>query len=393
MRNSNQIKKIGIITPPGFNQKTLRGIPFRQAYEIAKRFNEKGIETIIFTTNSKDDIIDNIPIKNLKETKLRKLEQKTISTIMSYSPDVIYWFSNPYSGIYMKKNKLNVPIILYISNSPLLFNEVLKIGIKEMVKRKNFIQLFSSIFTMIISKLNHSNITGIITASEAIKQRLIMFGVDEKKIKSAPLCFEFNSKLDFEEKIIKENIVCYSGPLIESRGYLIILKAIKILYEKGNSIKLLFLLRSNQKNEKEKLNKIVKSLGIDNIVEIITEVLEWKEFTFQIKRAKIVCIPQKFVQYEPPMTILEAMYIGKPVISTNAYGIHEMVGENVMISGLGENEVAEKISELLENPELMKKLSKKGYNFASSLKDWNYLSEWTFDSLNDFMSMYNTKNK
>ena len=47
-----------------------------------------------------------------------------------------------------------------------------------------------------------------------------------------------------------------------------------------------------------------------------------------MKTSDIIVIPTKYVHNEPPLVILEAMNLGKAVITTNVCGLPEIVKDN-----------------------------------------------------------------
>jgi len=76
-----------------------------------------------------------------------------------------------------------------------------------------------------------------------------------------------------------------------------------------------------------------------------------------------------------PVSLIEAQAAGKPVISTIAGGIENVVipGETALLSAVNNTELfSENIHKLLDNKELRQKLSKKGRNFVS--KNFSYIT-------------------
>ena len=91
-----------------------------------------------------------------------------------------------------------------------------------------------------------------------------------------------------------------------------------------------------------------------------------------------------------PLSILEAMAIGLPVVAVNALGIPEIVKNNIngfLVSPDNPQEMANKILELIKDEELLKKFSR-----ASRKLALNYSQERIAESLlNTYQNLVNKK--
>ena len=186
------IKKIAIIAPE-FTEKKILNVPWRQMFEIGKFLSTKNIETVIFTEKKCPNKIENISIVKLNEKIIRELSNESKRKIESIKPDLMYWMGNTFSGLYMNKNKFKIPLIMHISSVHLINKELKNFSLKEILINHK-LWLLTSFYPMykIVSKLNHQNITAIISSSETISKRLEKVGVKNSKISTSPLFFESN---------------------------------------------------------------------------------------------------------------------------------------------------------------------------------------------------------
>ena len=85
-----------------------------------------------------------------------------------------------------------------------------------------------------------------------------------------------------------------------------------------------------------------------------------------IKKADLYVQPSRFEGY--PMTILEALILGQPVVSTDNGGAGEMIvpGENGLLCGISGEAVADSVKSLLDNPDMLNKLRR---NVAAADQD------------------------
>ncbi|MGN0998712.1 MAG: glycosyltransferase, partial [Faecousia sp.] len=77
-----------------------------------------------------------------------------------------------------------------------------------------------------------------------------------------------------------------------------------------------------------------------------------------IKRADLYVQPSRFEGY--PMTILEALVLGQPVISTDNNGAREIIQHEItgLLCPIEADSLAEAVQSLLKNPELLKKVKR-----------------------------------
>ena len=374
------IKKIAIIAPE-FTKKKILNVPWRQMFEIAKFLSTKNIESVIFTEKNCPNKIENISIVTLNEKTIRKLSDESKRKIESIKPDLIYWMGNTFSGLYMPKNEFKIPLIMHISSVHLINKELQYFSLKEIFTNHK-LWLITSFYPMykIVSKLNHKNITKIISSSETISERLKKLGVKNSKINTSPLFFESNFKLEKNSKNEQEFSICYAGPVDSIRGTDLVLETVKNLKSLEKFVKLNFLLRTfNQEHDKKKIEELVKKYKIEDRVNIESGILKPEQIREYFSKSHLILLPTKFVWNEPPVTILEAMGLGKVVITTAVCGLPEMVKDNAILVKPNANEITKKIHDLIENKKEIQELETKAENYVKSLPNWNALGKWTLD--------------
>jgi phosphatidyl-myo-inositol dimannoside synthase len=372
------IRKIAIIAPE-FTEKKILNVPWRQMFEIAKFLSTKNIEAVIFTEKECPTKIENISIIKLNEKIIRELSDESKMKIESIKPDLIYWMGNTFSGIYMSKNKFKIPLIMHISSVHLINKELRNFSLKEIFTNHKM-WLFTSFYPMyrIVSKLNHQNITAIISSSKTISERLEKVGVNNSKINTSPLFFESNFKLEKNSENEEIFSICYAGPVDTIRGTDLVLKTIKILKDQRKNVKLNFLLRTFEKEQDtKKIQTLAIKYKIEDMINIESGILKPEQVREYFSKSHVILLPTKFVWNEPPVTILEAMGIGKVVVTTNVCGLPEMVKGNAILVKPNSNEIAKKIQYLMENKEQIHELEIKAENYVKSLPNWKSLGEWT----------------
>lgn len=386
------LKRVLAISPE-FNEEFVLYQPWRQIHELGVRMNKKGIEFVIGTNTTNEDEINGLKILKLKQKNLRVLSKPSKEKISQLNPDIIYWQGNPLSGIYIKKNKIdNIPIILYISTVHMLWKEIKNLTLKEILQSNllNFLTAFSP-FKKLVCDLNHKNITGIIVSNNTIKERLLQLGVKNDKIITAPLCFEADFiKLNQKNDINKPFTICYLGPSPSIRGTDILLDVVEMFKKNNLTIHLDFLLRStNPEKEKIFFTEKCNKKGISELVTIKAGILDRYTISKEIMNSDVVVIPTKFVWNEPPLAILEAMMLGKAVVTTNVCGIPELITNNGFTVNPNKLSFYECLKMLYDNPKLREEVGNRAKEFTQSLPGWDEMTNWTINILESFARKHN----
>lgn len=386
MYNFRLIKKILVICPQ-FNEEYKNYQPWKQIFFLGKELIKKNVDFAIGTEATEQQQIDGVPILNFTQKNLRKLSKTSKDKIIRFNPDIIYWVGNPLSGFYIKKNKINnIPIVLFVSTVHPLWNDIKHLSIKE-IFQLNFLNFFTAFFPFykIVKSLNHQNISGIVVSNNTIKTRLKELGVNQNKIVVSPFFFEtditFNMDFDYEKTTFT---ICYLGPNNTIRGIDIVLDIIKKFKKENMPIQAQILLRTTNTTEKDILEQKCKQKQIDDVVEINAGLLERELLFKKIASSHVVIFPTKLVWNEPPLSILEAMSLGKTVITSNVGGLPELVNHYGFVVSPKTESFFSVLKHLSKNRHKIIDSGKKAKNYSQSLKKWNEMADWTLQILNEF---------
>jgi glycosyltransferase involved in cell wall biosynthesis len=178
-----------------------------------------------------------------------------------------------------------------------------------------------------------------------------------------------------EEKINPDNVplIMYFTSPLTLRGTDILMEAFAQV-RKENPCRLIFLSRRDNeelRKEEELLLEIAEREDVLDSVEFISRNLSPQEVKEYLCTSDMVCLPFKLVISDVPISILEAMALGKPVLSTEIASIPELLnGNGIMIPVNDKNRLKEKIMELLSSKELSKVLSEKGRSYMEDYHSW-----------------------
>ena len=125
-----------------------------------------------------------------------------------------------------------------------------------------------------------------------------------------------------------------------------------------------------------KILKLADNLGVLNYIKIVgwLSKAEWIE----LSKKYDIFINTTNIDNQP-VSVIEAMALGMPIVSTNVGGISKLIqdGENGLLVKKGDTiQMADKISSLIESESLTNKLSFNGRKFAESLDENIVLRLW-----------------
>ena len=351
--------------------------PWNIFYNLGKSLNSQGIEFVIVTNKKTPEVLENIPILHISDTKLRKLSPTSMEKILGTKPDAILWMGNPLSGVYLPKNDFGaIPVFLFISTFPMVFTDIKKLSTKEIIS-ENFTSL-TSILTrnILIKKLNDNSISGIITSTNSIKNRLVELGVSLTDIHVMPLCFNSENNIESISSTNSEFTMCYLGSFYSIRGVFLLLDVLKKAKEQNFQVKLKFLLRSNNSEDFSSLQKACKDRQILDMISIKTEILEHSLVLQEILSSDVIVLPPKFVWNDPPLAILEAMSLGKPVVTTNVCSIPEIVNGFAICAEPNVDSLFHAIKSIYDDNSSSTKMGQNAKKYVQSLPCWKTCSDW-----------------
>jgi len=185
---------------------------------------------------------------------------------------------------------------------------------------------------------------------------IISNGIEYQKY----LTFQSTYKFPIEIKDDEEWLV-YIGRVSEEKCLDVLIASFEIVNKEKNNTRLVIIGGGPAKN---KLEKKAKKKNLDGKI-VFTGAIPNKDLLESgiLKKMKMFVTPS--TSENQPMTILEAMMFGLPIIGVNAKGVPELVeGNGFIVQPNNPGEMADKILETLNNKELHKKFSDLSFELA-----------------------------
>jgi len=178
--------------------------------------------------------------------------------------------------------------------------------------------------------------------------------------------------------VFSQKIVLFIGRLdrqgIEQKGIVYYLKAASIVIQKFKDVK--FVIAGGGGNKQvDYIKHLAKKLGIlDHIKFIIRFPAEETPLIYSM--ADIFVLPSLFESFG--ISLIEAMAMEKPVISTKIRGVKDVVKENetgLLVPPMNAGMLAEEIFQLLHDEKLAMKLGKNGRRYVKTTFDWKKIAK------------------
>lgn len=204
---------------------------------------------------------------------------------------------------------------------------------------------------------------------------IIVNAIDTKPFAFSPNRFENRSK------IVR---LLFVGAMGKLKGETDLADAIKIISTKNTDFRVSFLGFGG-----ENLQKYCAEIGIENLIEFVGAVSLTERLSF-FENADIFVLPT--LAEAMPMSVIEAMAAGLPIVSTTVGGIPELIEESeegFLVEPSNARKLAEKLSILISDKDLRIEMGKKAQEKVGKELDFRVYTEKLKSSLIELVKKNN----
>ena len=371
--------KIAIVCPASLPATQFGGIVFL-AVDLAREISALGHDVTIYTT---DLDFSNGPNKfNQELPRTEKIENYFINRTHSWF-SVKLFFINP--GIYKQILQDKPDIIHTIGlrsfqsimawlvskkiKSPLISTDQGGLTTHPFLKESglffNLIYKIQNYFIKLI--LKHSSI--VCAANEYEKD--IFLELYQKSnieiVRNGVNLKSLVSNQNFRENYqIKSDFILFVGRFSKSKGIDVLIDAINIIRDDLVKMKTKLVIMGVDFGYQKEMIRTIESLKLTEQIIIIKNPPR-EDVISAYGESQFLVLPS--VWELSPLVPLESFAFKKPVISTNSHGIPFTVQNNkngILVEPDNSTELANAIKNLLEHPDIIKKLGEEGYDFVKS---------------------------
>lgn len=378
-----------IIICSNFRKSNIRKLPWKYIYEIAKYLSKRH-KVMIITDSVKDlDEIEIVSVNRLFVPLIGETEE-LLDIISQENPDKCIMLLG-LSSFLRKEFKIDKPVTGIFTSPIYSIRELItNIGMKNSFKYRKYaaIHYLNALIPNYLVRKWEGKFDKFIFLSQDTRKKLVKAGLPPKKSFFLPPGIDDEFLLspkreDIEKirsKLNPENVpvIMYFTSPLTLRGTDILVNAFASV-RKRISCKLVFLSRIDHNEllkEEEILNKIATRKGIDDSIEIISTYLSLEQIKLYISTSSVVCLPYKIVLSDIPVSILEVMALGKPVISTNVACIPDILEKKgIIVNPNDPQDLAESLKHVIINKDLANKIGNKGREYMQNYPKWAQIGE------------------
>jgi glycosyltransferase involved in cell wall biosynthesis len=218
----------------------------------------------------------------------------------------------------------------------------------------------------------------IVTISNALKELVVSWGINEKKIEVIPNAVDIDKFSDVRYDSLLANkynlktkklVLGFIGSITAYEGLDVLIKATDELIKEGYDISLLIVGDGIEKKRFEKLSKSKDIIFVGRV-----EHSEVKRYYSVIDVCVYARNDFEVCRYVPPLKPLEAMAMKKAVIVSDVKALSEMIEDKktgLICKSDSVESLKEKIKLLYYDDKLRKNISENGYKWVIENRTWN----------------------
>lgn len=198
------------------------------------------------------------------------------------------------------------------------------------------------------------------------------WGIEPEKIELLPNCVDVNRVCPNTGGNVKDGLIGYAGAFVEYEGLDTLLQAMKLLKGQYQQAKLLLI---GDGDTRPALERLAGELGLLDRVTFLGK-LPPEMARVQLQCCSLVCIPRKPYQVceiVPPIKLVEAMALAKPVIVPDLPVFRDEMPEDAgwFFRAGDAEDLANTTRIALSNKELMRTKGQAGHQYVINRRQWN----------------------
>lgn len=361
-----------------------------------------GVEVSIITDGSSatspSDAIGSMKVRSVADLKTAIVRKRElISVVEEEDPDILAAMVGTTSVLYARFFKhLRKPIVGVFTSPIYNLNDFTCLSFREIMA--NLSDLWNHLLGLIIPRtlirvtLNSNIFSKVIVQSVMTKLRLIEIGVFPQKIVHIPPGINRFSGSDLTpqareaiERVVdtartkEEFTILYYGSPLTIRGIDTVVQAFEFFHRKQPRSRLVILSRLERPQLASKeaaLREALKRNNLEDSVTLHSGFLKREKILSELLAADVVVLPFKFVVSDVPLSVLDTLSLGIPLISTRVDGIPEFLEKcGLIVNPNRPKELSRMICRIYSDERLRKSLKRNMRLFREHHPSWGAASK------------------
>lgn len=403
------------IVSPGLLDRNRFVQPWRYLLQGASALNLTG-HRVFFLSDRSPDLTKEREIAGFSVQRIDTLHEWPLlrnehleRAVNGMNADVILWRLGVTSFLHMRSiRNISNPVIGIFTSPIYNLSQLFRLGLYKLVRNQTLsrIQVLGSFVPSIAIRraINLSPIQKLIVECETTQKKLLQAGVPADHLQVIkpyinPIWYQGRphdlNRIGLREKygfLPEDFIIGYFGATAPLRGLPTLLHAIKKTLPKKPHIRLFILsrvLHEDNKLDNVTIMRIIKKSDLEQYVHILPGMLSEERLIQCLNICDVIALPFEMIISDVPITILETLALGIPLITTSTACIPELVpeGAGIRVRPGDVDELADAILEVVSNSQLRDRLSIMGREQALS---WTSIDA-SHKAWNDLVTAYASK--
>ena len=383
----------------GFEPSNLKKQPWRYVHELISALPSKGFELTVVSDVVRTDT-KGIEVKSVnKILGLAGPTEELINAIRQENPDIVVSLvgSSSFARTKTVASVIDKPTIGIVGGPLYSPGEMLNVGMRELYRNRQYLSahFIGSLVPEWLIRKHASAYDHLITLTETCRTRLKETGVASDLSTIPPGINDFDLECPDSEEIssIRQEInpegvptILYFTSPLTIRGTDLLIKSFAEVRQ-SHPCNLVVLSRQDSgglTEEEDLLRKLALDHSVAGSFEIIPRNLSPDGVKAHIAAADIIALPFKIVVASVPISILESMSMGRPVITTDILGIPEIISGQQLVEPCNRSSLSATLESFVSDESLRKDIGSRNRNRMQNYQRWDDAREQFLDVVQEY---------
>jgi glycosyltransferase involved in cell wall biosynthesis len=337
----------------GIGGKSLRLQPWRYLFEVARQLRWQGHRVNVISNGGGQSLttaeIDGITVYRIPSVqRLRGRSNPLLDETLKRSmPDVILWHLGLPSFLHQHfAGWPDVPVVGIFPGLIYRWHELTRLGMGRLARGLNLsaMHMVGAIIPRSFLKkpIERELLKCLVVQTDTTARRLVSDGLPANRVQVIPPGVDeiwhngHNSKYrELREKLSygpSDVVVLYFGSPAPLRGLHTLIRALEIAGREDPAFKLMVLSRRQEAElvrDDADLKRLLSQSCVRSHIQVVSGHLPVETLVEYVAASDVVALPFELVPADAPLSVLEALALGKPVVTTTVGCLPELVENGI----------------------------------------------------------------